>query len=83
MTKSAHDTWTFTVQLPAGVPNPGRYMAAVLKWIWRRWGVKATAVIDGPKPSARPAPASLQGTVEMAAAECEVLKAKLERHSSE
>jgi hypothetical protein len=54
MTRSARETWTFTVQLPAGVPNPGRYMAVVLKWIWRRWGVKAKAVRDVSATAAPP-----------------------------
>jgi hypothetical protein len=47
MTDPEH-VWLFRVQLPAGISNPGRYMAAVLKFVWRRFGVKATAVLDAP-----------------------------------
>jgi hypothetical protein len=51
--KDGPQTWIFRVELPAGLHNPGRYMAAVLKWIWRRWGVKATAILDD-RAAARP-----------------------------
>jgi hypothetical protein len=44
--KTVRETWLFRDQLPAG--SPPRYMASVLKWLWRRWGVKATAVLDAP-----------------------------------
>jgi hypothetical protein len=46
MNRPARERWTFTVELPPGIANPGRYVAAVLKHIWRRWGVRATAVLD-------------------------------------
>jgi hypothetical protein len=38
MSRPPREVWTFTVELPPGVKNGGRYVAAVLKWLWRRWG---------------------------------------------
>lgn len=46
MTRHADDVWLFRVKLPAGLPNPGRYMASVLKALGRRFGVKCVAVLD-------------------------------------
>jgi hypothetical protein len=46
MNRPAGQVWLFRVTLPADLPNPPRYMAAVLKYVWRRFGVKATAVLD-------------------------------------
>jgi hypothetical protein len=38
------ESWLFRVQLPAGVGNPGRFMARLL----RVWGVKCVAILDSP-----------------------------------
>jgi hypothetical protein len=47
----ARQAWLFRVELPAGIFNPGRYMAALLKHLLRRWGVRATAVLEAPPDS--------------------------------
>jgi hypothetical protein len=41
---SEGEPWIFTVRLPAGLPNPGRFVAVILKHLLRRWGVRCTAI---------------------------------------
>jgi hypothetical protein len=40
-------TWYLEVRLPAGLPNVGRFMARVLKYLLRTWGVRCIALRDG------------------------------------
>jgi hypothetical protein len=40
--------WLLRVELPTDVPNPGRFMARVLKHLLRAWGVRATAILEAP-----------------------------------
>ncbi len=49
--RPARERWTFTMELPAGVANGGRFVARVLKHLLRAWGVKCVALRD-----AEPAP---------------------------
>jgi hypothetical protein len=49
MAKSpARERWTFTVELPDGLPHPGRFVARLLKHLLRTWGVQVLAVRDEP-----------------------------------
>jgi hypothetical protein len=43
------ERWIFTIELPAGVANPGRFVARLLKHLLRCWGVRCTAVLEAPK----------------------------------
>jgi hypothetical protein len=38
------EPWVFTVRLPPDVRNPGRFVAAILKHLLRKWGVRCIAV---------------------------------------
>ena len=38
------ERWILTVDLPAGIANPGRFMAMVLKHLLRCWGVRVKAI---------------------------------------
>jgi hypothetical protein len=40
LTRSARETWVFRIEVSAGVGHPGRFMAALLKHLGRRWRVK-------------------------------------------
>lgn len=46
MARTARETWTFRVELPADVANGGRFVARLLKHLLRAWGVRCTAVLD-------------------------------------
>lgn len=48
MSHPPRESWLFRVELPAGVEHGGRFMARVLKYLLRAWGVKATAILDAP-----------------------------------
>jgi hypothetical protein len=77
-TKTPNETWTIRVQLPAGISNPGRYMARVLKHLLRSWRVRCVAV-DEPAEVKR-----LQGIVNglaaRVAAQSELLSRASERN---
>lgn len=38
------ERWIFTMQLPAGLANPGRFVARVLKHLLRTWGIRCSAL---------------------------------------
>lgn len=66
MTPPPRERWFFTLELPAGVDHPGRFVARVLKYLLRTWGVKATAIhaTSPDVPSATPtATQAASGTV--------------------
>jgi hypothetical protein len=46
VTRPAREVWLFRVELPAGILNPGRFVARVLKHLLRAWGIRCTAVLD-------------------------------------
>ena len=46
MTTPRGETWTFRMQLPADVPNAGRFVARLLKHLLRVWRVRCVATID-------------------------------------
>jgi hypothetical protein len=48
--RDSASTWTFKFRLPADVPvhRAGRFVARVLKYLLRTWGVKCVAVRDNP-----------------------------------
>jgi hypothetical protein len=41
-------TWLLRIELPAGLPNPPRFVARLLKHLWRCWRVRCVAVLDVP-----------------------------------
>jgi hypothetical protein len=48
MTAPPPERWVFTFELPADLPHAGRYMAALLKHLLRRWRIRAVAVREAP-----------------------------------
>jgi hypothetical protein len=46
--RPAGERWTLTFELPADIRHGGRYMAVILKALWRRWCVRAVAVLEAP-----------------------------------
>jgi hypothetical protein len=48
MTRAARERWTFTLELPPDVQHGSRFIARLLKWLWRSWRVRCVAVLDTP-----------------------------------
>jgi hypothetical protein len=44
MNRPPRERWCFTVELPCGLPNPGRFVARSLKHLLRIWNVRCVAL---------------------------------------
>jgi hypothetical protein len=83
MATTSRETWTFTMQLPAGIGHGGRFVARILKHLLRTWGVKCVAVIAAPPEAAPPAATALGPAfgVKVARAQVEEIEARLAEES--
>jgi hypothetical protein len=70
------ERWVFTVQLPAGVPNPGRFVARLLKHLLRTWDVRCLAV--GESAELRRLRGIIDGLAERIATQAELLARRAE-----
>jgi hypothetical protein len=48
MSRVSRESWTFRVEVPADVSNPGRFVARLLKHLKRVWRVKCSALVEAP-----------------------------------
>jgi hypothetical protein len=50
------ETWLLKIELPANVGDRRRFVARMLKYLLRTWGVKCVALIDVPSAAMPTAP---------------------------
>jgi hypothetical protein len=80
MTRPARESWTIRFSVPQG-RHSGRYFAAFLKALGRRWGIRAEAILEAPPAAAAPAAPVLGAAfgAEVARAQVEEIEAQLEQ----
>ncbi len=78
---AAGERWVLTLELPPGLPNPGRSMARLLKHLRRTWGIRCRAV--GESAELRRLQGIIEGMAERIAAQSELLSHRAEGNKAD
>jgi hypothetical protein len=77
---AAGELWVLRIRLPAGLPNPGRFVARLLKYLLRTWGVRCVAL--GESNEVRRLQSIIDGMARRISEQSELLSRAAEKQST-